>query len=66
MGERRKIGRPATGKTPQHTVRMPDDRWDALGAKAAKAGSDRGKVINDLSAWYVGEDGAELPERPEV
>lgn len=43
---------------------MTDDRWDALGEKAEKAGSDRGKVINDLAAWYVGEDDAELPERP--
>lgn len=65
MGDRRKPGRPATGKTPQHTVRMSDERWNALGSKAEKAGSDRGKVLNDMAAWYVGEDDAELPERPE-
>lgn len=64
MSDRRKPGRPATGKTPQHTVRMPDERWDKLGEKAARSGSDRGKVLNDLAAWYVREDGAELPERP--
>jgi hypothetical protein len=62
---KRKIGRPATGKTPNHSVRMPNERWDALDKKSKQVGSDRAKVVNDLAAWYVREDGAELPERPE-
>lgn len=64
MTEKRKPGRPATGRTPTRDVRMSDARWDALGDKAKAAGSDRSKVINELAAWYVREDGAELPERP--
>lgn len=63
-GEKRKPGRPATGKTPVHGLRMPDDRWNALDSKAKAAGSDRSKVVNELAAWYVREDGAELPDRP--
>jgi len=65
MGEKRKIGRPATGQTPAHSVRMPKERWEKLDEKAKQAGSDRTKVVNDLAAWYVKEDGAELPERPD-
>jgi hypothetical protein len=42
---------------------MPEERWEALGKKAKDAGTDRAKVVNDLVAWYVGEDGAKLPER---
>lgn len=45
---------------------MSDERWEALDKKSKQAGSDRAKVVNDLTAWYVGEDGAELPERPEA
>jgi predicted DNA-binding protein len=65
MGEKRKIGRPATGRDPTLSIRMPVERRHALDEKAKQAGSDRSKVINDLAAWYVSEDDAELPERPE-
>ncbi len=65
MTEKRKPGRPATGETPRHSMKMPDDRWDALGDAAKEAGSDRSKVINDLAAWYVREPGAKLPARPD-
>lgn len=64
MSDKRKPGRPATGDTPVRSVKIPDDRWKALGEKASTAGSDRSKVINDLAAWYTREDGAELPDRP--
>lgn len=30
----------------------------------AIAGRDRGRVLLKLLAWWLGEDGAELPERP--
>lgn len=63
MTDKRKIGRPATGRDPVRSVRMPEERWEALGKKAKDAGTDRAKVVNDLVAWYVGEDGAKLPER---
>lgn len=64
MSDKRKPGRPATGETPRHSVKMPDERWKTLGDKAKGAGSDRSKVLNDLAAWYVREDGAGLPDRP--
>lgn len=64
MAEKRRPGRPATGQTPARDVRMPEERWNALGDKAKAAGSDRSKVINELTAWYTREDGAELPDRP--
>jgi hypothetical protein len=63
--EKRKIGRPATGRDPNRSIRMSDERWEALDKKSKQAGSDRAKVVNDLAAWYVREDGAELPERPD-
>lgn len=62
--QKRKPGRPATGKTPVQGVRVPDERWQKLGEAAKRAGTDRSKVVNDLAAWYVREDGAELPKRP--
>jgi hypothetical protein len=65
MGEKKpKIGRPATGQTPGHNVRMSKDRWNRLGDATEKAGTDRSGAINDFAAWYTNEDGAELPERP--
>jgi len=64
MTEKRKIGRPATGRTPTRSVKMPDERWDALDRDAKKTGSDRSKVINELAAWFTKEPGAELPDRP--
>jgi hypothetical protein len=64
VSDKRKIGRPATGRDPVRSVRMPDERWDALDSAAKKTGSDRAKVVNDLAAWFTAEDGAELPKRP--
>lgn len=64
MTEKRRPGRPATGRTPAHSIRMPDDRWEAVDTQAQAAGSDRAKVINELAAWYVRESGAKLPVRP--
>jgi len=44
---------------------MSDDRWERFGEAAEKAGSDRTATTNRLAAWYMREDGAELPERPD-
>lgn len=65
MGDKRKIGRPATGRDPTISIRMPAERRDVLDKKAKQAGTDRSKVVNDLAAWYVREPDAELPERPD-
>lgn len=64
MTDKRKPGRPATGETPRHSIKMPNERWETLGEKAEKVDSDRSKVINGLAAWFNREDGAELPDRP--
>lgn len=65
MTDKRKPGRPATGETTRHSVKMPDERWDKLGDKAKVADSDRSKVLNELAAWYVREKDAKLPKRPD-
>lgn len=44
---------------------MPDERWEKLDRKAKAAGSTRTKAINDMAAWYVNEEGAKLPKRPD-
>jgi hypothetical protein len=63
--ERPKRGRPATGKTPKHGVRMPDPRWQRLGDAAEAAGTDRTEVINDFARWYTHEPGAKAVKRPD-
>jgi hypothetical protein len=57
---------PNSPKTPNHSIRVPKERWDKAAEKAEKAGTDRTKVTNDLLAWYVKEDGAKLPKRPDM
>lgn len=66
MTEKRRPGRPATGHDPNQNFRMKQDRWDRLKDSAEKAGSNRSQVLNDLAAWYVREDGAKLPKRPDA
>lgn len=66
MSDRRKIGRPkTTGTTPQHTVRMSDEKWHKFGEATDKAGTDRGSAVNGFVDWYVG-DTDDLPERPDA
>lgn len=48
----------------QHTVAVPDDRWNGFGDVAAELGTDRSKLLNLVMAWYRHEDGAVLPRRP--
>lgn len=38
------MGRPATGKTPLRNVRVPDDLWDDVKAKAEQ----RGETVTDV------------------
>lgn len=48
-------------------LRGPKSLWDAFGDAVAKADpeSDRAKVLRTFMRWYVGEQGARLPERPD-
>jgi predicted DNA-binding protein len=46
-------GRPRTGQTPNHTVRVPDERWQAAKAKAEREGRTLASVINDCLERYL-------------
>lgn len=49
----------------QRVIRgVPDELADQVDAAARAAGSDRSTITRALWAWYVGAEGAELPERP--
>ncbi|MGW9058898.1 hypothetical protein [Streptomyces sp. NPDC055733] len=43
---------------------VDDTLWHDLDTAAKAADSDRSKVTRELWEWYVGRQGAELPERP--
>jgi hypothetical protein len=45
-------------------VRVPDPVWDAISAAAETAGIDNSKLVNQILAWWTGQPGAKLPERP--
>lgn len=50
----------------QRVVRgIPDEETEAFDAAARTGGGDRSSVTRALWAWYSGQPGAELPERPE-
>jgi len=65
MESKRGPGRPATGSDPVHSVRMPDEDWDDLEARAETIGLDRAKVINALVRYWLRRPGAKLPKRPD-
>lgn len=46
-------------------IRVDDDLWDAFGKAVAAAGGDRSYLLRELMRWYVREEGAKLPKRPE-
>lgn len=56
---------PNQPKTPVRSIRLSDERWDALDQAAQDADTDRVKLIAALVAWYLRERGARLPKRPE-
>lgn len=53
-----------TRKYPQHTVAVPDPRWDRFGVVCQQLGTDRSKLLNLVMAWYGREEGVVLPRRP--
>ncbi|NUP15477.1 MAG: hypothetical protein HOZ81_05105 [Streptomyces sp.] len=44
---------------------IPDDLWADFEGATKSAGSDRSAELRRYMEWYVGREGAELPERPE-
>jgi predicted HicB family RNase H-like nuclease len=49
----KKRGRPATGKTPMHGVRVPDERWQAAKEKAAEEDVSLTDVVNDCLENFI-------------
>jgi hypothetical protein len=50
------VARPATGKTPKRSIRVPDDKWEAVKAKALAEGKTASDVINEcLDAYLTGK-----------
>jgi predicted transcriptional regulator len=54
---------PREGRT-SRGVRLDDEDWDDLGAVGELLDRDRGWIIRQLVRWYLGREGAALPERP--
>lgn len=46
-------GRPATGKTPAHSVRCPDEVWNVARDKAKERGETIAKVIEAALRRYI-------------
>ena len=50
----------------QRVIRgVPDEEVDAFDAAARTAGGDRSGITRQLWAWFAGQPGAKLPQRPE-
>lgn len=57
MAEKGKRGRPATGETPNRTVRVPDDVWNEAKRKAAEEGKTVSDVVNECLRRYLARRG---------
>ncbi len=57
---------PNAPRTPMHTVRVANDRWDSFGHNVEKQGTDRSAAINAFIAWYNREPNSKLPKRPDT
>ena len=49
----KKRGRPATGKTPMHGVRVPDERWKQAKEKAEQEGVSLTEVLNECLEKFI-------------
>ncbi len=55
-------GRSGRG-TARQTIRVPEDLWERFGELAGD--QRRSELVREFIRWYVGEDDAQMPERPE-
>lgn len=53
----KKPGRPATGKTPNRTVRVPDEVWEEAKRKAESEGRNVSDVVNECLRRYLRRKG---------
>jgi hypothetical protein len=51
--------RPATGKSPKRSIRVPDAKWEMVKAKAAAEGKTVSDVVNECLDAYLNEKGNE-------
>lgn len=53
--------------TPARRIVMSDDLWSRFGqaVETHDPETNRSSVIRSFVRWYVGEEGAYLPDRPE-
>lgn len=56
-------GQPAEGRS-RRTVLFDDDDWADLQAVADDQERSPSFILRKLLAWWLGREGAELPERP--
>jgi hypothetical protein len=47
--------RPATGKTPKRSVRVSDEKWEAVKAQAAAEGKTASDIVNECLDVYLGQ-----------
>ena len=53
----KKRGRPATGQTPNRSVRIPDGRWKAVKDLAAEEGKTASDVVNEAVEGHLRRKG---------
>jgi hypothetical protein len=53
-----------TSESQIHTIRIDPTLWADAKRTAEEQGSNTSAVIRRFLAWYVGQPGATLPERP--
>ncbi len=57
---------PNQPRTPNHSIRIGDPKWEGFDAVARAQGSDRTKWVDQIMGWMLHEPGAVLPPRPSL
>jgi hypothetical protein len=52
--------------TARQTIRVDEALWEQFGEQAVRAGGDRSALLRDFMRWFVREQGAKMPKRPDV
>lgn len=58
-------GRSGRG-TARQTVRIDEALWERFGAVAESQDTDRSALLREFIAWYVRDQGAKMPKRPDT
>jgi hypothetical protein len=57
---------PNQPKTKAKPIRIPPELWEAAGAAATEAGTDRSALIRDFFTWFTRRPGGKPLKRPEA